>query len=85
MYPTILNVVVDAVVCHWVLMVADLAEVPYGWGRKLLRCATLLYSYYGLLFSTDPDCLHGEFDTFTGLFDRVGLWKNVVNMFRVLC
>ena len=30
----------------------------------------------GLVASTDPEWLQGEFDTLTGLFDRVGIRTN---------
>ena len=32
--PNILNVVVDAVVCHWILLVAGCVGGKDGWGRE---------------------------------------------------
>ena len=37
------------------------------------------YANDGLVVSTDPDWLQEEFDTLTGLFDRVVMRKNVGN------
>ena len=34
---------------------------------------------------TNPECLQGDFDTLTGLFDRVGLQKNVDNTVGMRC
>ena len=39
----------------------------------------LFYADDGLVVSTDPDWLQEEFDTLTGLFDRVVMRKNVGN------
>ena len=39
----------------------------------------------GLVASTDPGWIHSVFDTLTGIFDRVGLWKNVRNTVGVVC
>ena len=44
----------------------------------------LFYRYGGLVASTDPVFLQGVFDTRTGLFDRVGIWKNSGKIFRMI-
>ena len=74
--PTIFNVVVDAVVHHWILLVARGAVGQDGWGREVLHCATFLYDDDSLVASTDPVWLQGAFDTLSGLFNRVGLHTN---------
>ena len=54
--PTIFNLVVDAVVCHWVSLVAGGAGGQDGWGRAVLLRANFFYAYYGLVTSTDSVC-----------------------------
>ena len=83
--PTILNVVVDSVVRHWVSLVVWGAGGQGGWGREVPHRSDLFYAYDGLVVSTDPDWLKGGFDTLTRLFDRVGLQNNVGKTVRVLC
>ena len=39
----------------------------------------------GLVASANPVLLQGEFDTLTGLFDRVELGKNVRKTIRMIC
>ena len=51
--PTILNMVVDAVVCHWILLVVGGAGEHGGWGREVLHCAIFLYADGGLDLSLD--------------------------------
>ena len=53
--PTIFNLVVDAVVRHWVLLVEGLAGGKVGWGREVLHRSAFLYADDGLVISTDPD------------------------------
>ena len=50
--------------------------------------AALLYANDGMVASTYPGWLKSEFDTLTGLFDRVGIQTNVrktVGMMRRPC
>ena len=101
--PTIFNVVVDAVVCHWEYLVAEreggdtiddnrdaeqtagrtIQDLDNGRQRdeegnqRLTVKAELFYTNNGMVAYTDPDWLQLEFDMMTGLFDRVGLRKNV--------
>ena len=39
--------------------------------------ASLFYTDYGMVASSDPRWIQGAFNTLVGLFDRVGLQKNV--------
>ena len=83
--PTIFNVVLDTVVRQWVSMVAEVEEGLELWGREVIHCTALFYVDDGLIVSTNHKWLQGEFDTLTGLFDRVGFWTNVCKMVRMLC
>ena len=102
--PTIFNVMVDAVVCHWEsLLVAEREGVdisgdegdgaqtagrtirdqddgrqwPEEGHQRLTVRAEFFYADDGVVESTDPEWLQLEFDMLTGIFDRVGLQKNV--------
>ena len=55
--PTIFNVVVDAVVQHWVLLMAGGIGEPDRWGRKVIHCTILFYVDNGLVASTEPECI----------------------------
>ena len=41
--PTIFNVVADAVVHHWISLVAEGEEGPEVWGREVLSRTTFFY------------------------------------------
>ena len=71
--PHNLNVVVDAVVHHWILTMTVGAGGQDGWGREMLHRADFLYTDDSLVASTDPVYMQGAFETLTGLFDRVGI------------
>ena len=55
-----------------------------GRGREVIHHPAFLYTYYGLVASTDPVWLQGEFDTITGLSDRDGFWTNVGKTYSML-
>ena len=61
--PTIFNVVVDAVVCHWISLVEGGTGGQDGWGRAVLHRAAFLYMDDGLVALIDPVWLQGLFDT----------------------
>ena len=67
--PTIFNVVVDAVVCHWVSIVAGGVGGFYGWGMEVIHHATFFYANNGMVVSIYPEGLQGAFRTLTGIFD----------------
>ena len=73
--PTIFNVVVDAVVRHWVTGVIADAEERGKLGKGRRHQAALFYAYDGMVASSDPRWLQGDFNTLVGLFGRVGLRK----------
>ena len=77
LFPTILNVVVDVVVCHWVTGVIADTEERGELGLKGRHQADLFYADNGMVALSEPRWLQGTFSTLTGLLDRVGMRKNV--------
>ena len=75
--PTIFNVVVDAVVRHWVNGIVEEAKARGETGQEGRQQAALFYADDGMVISSDPAWLQGAFTTLLGLFDRVGLLTNV--------
>ena len=71
--PTILNVVVDAVVRHWVTGVIADAEERDKLGKEGRHQVEIFYADNGMVASSDPHWLQGAFNTLVGIFDRVGL------------
>ena len=65
--------VVDAVVCHWILLMAGGTRGQEGWGREVRHRTKFLYVDDGLVASMDTVWLQGVFAILTGLFNRVGL------------
>ena len=83
--PTIFNVVVDAVVRHWVVGVIAGAE-ERGERRKQGRHqAVLSYADNGMVASSGPRWLQGDFNTLVGLFVRVVLQTNVGKTVGMVC
>ena len=83
--PTIFNVVVDAVVRHWIHGVVEKAEARWETGREGRHQAALFYSDDGMVALSDPAWLQGAFTALVGLFDRVGLRKNVGKTASMVC
>ena len=81
---TIFNVVVDAVVRHWVHRVMEEAEARGETGREGRHQAALFYANDGTVVSSDPAWLQGAFTALIGLFDRVGLRTNVWKTVRMV-
>ena len=71
--PTIFNVVVYAVICHWTTVVPPTEESTGGLGLTIIDMAAYFYANDGLMASTQPKRLHRVFDVLTGLFEGVGL------------
>ena len=76
--PTIFNVIVDAVVRHWVMVMVEGAEERGERGQEGMHQNTLFYTDNDIVASSNPQWLQGAFSTMFGLFDRVVLWNNVV-------
>ena len=59
-------------------------RVEEGHARLTVKAA-LFYAYKGLVDSIDSGWIQSEFDVLTGIFDRVGLQKNVRKTVGVVC
>ena len=67
--PTIFNVVVDAVVRHWLLLATQEAERRGERGRERRHQAALFYADDGMVALSDPCWLQWAFPILVGLFD----------------
>ena len=74
--PTIFNVVMDAVVRHWVALMVEGAEEQGERGQEGRHHNSLFYADDGMVLLSDPRWIQGAFSTLVGLFDRVGLRRN---------
>ena len=83
--PTILNVVVDAVLCHWVMVVEEEDSGPYGFSRAVQNMAALFYTKNGLLASTRAERLQQVFDALMYFFYRLGMRNNIINTVGMIC
>ena len=86
--PTIFNVAMDAVMCHWVSVLLEVTGERGGHGQEGRHQNDLLYADNNMVVSSDPRWLQGYFRTLVGLFDSVGLWTNgrkTVGMVFRLC
>ena len=78
-YPTIFNMVVDAVIRHWEIVVAVEEAGPEILWRVVHTLAALFYADYKILASPRPSRLQEALDVLIGLFNRFGLRMNVNN------
>ena len=86
--PTIFNVVVDAVVRHWVTMALAEAEKTGERGSEARHQSSLFYADDGMVASSNPRWLQWVFDALVSLFKQVGLRTNIgktVNMVYRIC
>ena len=83
--PTIFNVLVDAVVRHWVNGIMEEAEARGETGREGRHQAALFYVNDGMVVSLDPAWLPGSFTALVGIFDRVGLMTNIRKTVSMVC
>ena len=74
--PTILNVVVDAVVRHWLTIAVKEAEKRGERGREGRHQAALFYADDGMLASFDPQWLPRHMMPWTGQ----GVWRSSKDM-----
>ena len=72
---TIFNVVVEAVINHWILLVAGGVVRKDGWGREVTHCAAISMRMMAWLYQHNQSgcryCL-----TPSPVFDMVGIQKN---------
>ena len=85
LYPTIFNLVVDAVVRHWVNGVMEEAEARGGTRREGRHQVALFYADDSMVVLSKSACLQGASTALVGLFDRVGLRKNVGKTVSMVC
>ena len=83
--PMIFNVVVDAVIRHWVTVVMPKDVVTGGLGLTIIDLAEYFYAHDGLMAFTQTDRIHRAFDVLAGLFDRVDLLTNTAKTVGMVC
>ena len=83
--PTIFNVVVYAVVYHWVTLLVTEAETRGESGREGRHQSALFYADDGMVALSDPQWLQWAFTKLVGLFDRVGLNTNTKKTVSMTC
>ena len=83
--PTIFNVVVYAVVRHWVTLDLEEAEKRGERGKDCRHQAALFYAKDGMVAFSNPRWLQWDFDALVSLFERVGLRKNVGKTVSMVC
>ena len=85
LYPTLFNVVMDAVICQWVTVVEATEEGMEGLDLSIWDMVESFYADDGLVALTQPERLQRDFNVLTGLFDQVGLRKNTQKMASMAC
>ena len=81
---TIFNEVMDAVVRHWVSVMAEGAEERGERGQEGRHQNALFYVEDGMIASSELQWLQGAFSTLVGLFDMMGLRTNVGKTVRMI-
>ena len=76
---------VDAVVRHCVSVMVEGAEERGERGQEGRNQNDLFYADDGMVASSDPQWLQGDFSTLVGLFDRVGLRTKVRKTVGMVC
>ena len=85
LFPTISNVVVDAIICYWVAVAKPTGDGTEGLGLSIQDLAVYFYADDGLVASTHPQRLQRAFVVLNGLFDRVGLRTSTRNTVSMAC
>ena len=65
--------------------IVEKAEARGETGREVWNQAALFYADDGMVVLSDPAWLQGAFTALVGLFDRVGLLKNVGKTVSMIC
>ena len=74
--PRIFNLMVDAVICEWLLLQPWIRGGQLGHRRPDKNATAALYADNGLVQSRDPVFLQEAFNALVALFKRVGLRTN---------
>ena len=69
--PTVLNVVVDGGICHWVKVVEAMETGAKFLGALVQDLAAYFYANNRIVMSTEPERLQREFNIITDLFSQV--------------
>ena len=85
LYPTIFNMVVYAVIRHWVKVVTPTEAGTGGLGLTIIDLVAYFYDNNVLVALTQPERLQRDFDVLTNLFDQFGLQKNTGKMVGTVC
>ena len=85
LYPNIFNVVVDAVVRHWVTVAVEGMEERGERGQEGRHQASFFYAEDGMVTLPDPRWIQGAFSTLVDLFDRLVLRTNVGKTVCMVC
>ena len=85
LYSTIFNLVVDAVICHWVMVVSVTESGVEGIGALIQDLTSYFYADNRLVMSTQLKRLQRALNVLTNLFNQVGLWKNKRNTVSMAC
>ena len=76
--------VVDALICHWVILVVGEEAVPDGFERLVQWLVALFYANDGLIVSPRLTWLQAALDVFPGFSDMVGQ-TNINKIVRKVC
>ena len=82
---TIFNVVVDAVVRHWVALMVEGAEEQGKRGQEGRHHNALFYAVDGMIAFLDPQWIQSAFSTLVSLHDRMVLRTNVRKTVDMFC
>ena len=83
--PMIFIVVMDAVILHWVKVVAATEAGAEGLGVLIQVLAAYFYADNGIFVLTQPERLQRSFERLADLVDQVVLQTNMRNMVRLAC
>ena len=81
----IFNVVVDAVICYWVTVVAPIKDGMEGLVLLIQDLAAYFYVDKGIVASTQIGRIQRDFDVLASLFDQVGLRTNTQETVSMAC
>ena len=85
LYPTLFNVVVGSVICHWVMVVAPLEDFMEVLALSINYLAAYFNSDNVLVLSNQPERLQRLFDVLAFLFYWVGPRTNTIKTVSMAC